>query len=236
MGRYVRPSLAEFVGTCLYVFVVCLLPMRVDTTAITVSGLLQGAAYVSLLMGPGKISGGYFNPVITASLALCGDLSVRLAVSLFAAQILGGMAGAALALAILPPNMYVSNLGGSTTLLNETEAGWGLFAEGILTVLVVLTVLMTTLDEHDEHHLSPFAVGFSILVGVTAGASLTGGSMNPARSLGPAVCYSSRHSDSQVWRYHYIYWVGPTAGALVASILFRFLFASGSRKQYRPHL
>ena len=100
--------------------------------------------------------------------------------------------------------------------------------------------------------------------------------MNPARSLGPAVCYSSRHSDSQVWRYHYIYWVGPTAGALVASILFRynisrnveeggggsginiiktsnthilfkiidslpyscfrFLFASGSRKQYRPHL
>lgn len=55
MGRYVRPSLAEFVGTCLYVFVVCLLPVRVDTTAITVSGLLQGAAYVSLLMGPGKI-------------------------------------------------------------------------------------------------------------------------------------------------------------------------------------
>ena len=65
--------------------------------------------------------------------------------------------------------MYVSNLGGSTTLLNETEPGWGLFAEGIMTVLVVLTVLMTTLDEHDEHHLSPFAIGFSILVGVTAG-------------------------------------------------------------------
>ena len=71
--------------------------------------------------------------------------------------------------AILPPNVYVSNLGGSTTLLNETEPGWGLFAEGILTVLVVLTVLMTTLDDHDEQHLSPFAVGFSILVGVTAG-------------------------------------------------------------------
>ena len=55
MDRYVRPSLAEFVGTGLYVFVVCLFPVRVDTTAITVSGLIQGAAYVSLLMGPGKI-------------------------------------------------------------------------------------------------------------------------------------------------------------------------------------
>ena len=55
MERYVRPSLAEFVGTCLYVIVVCHFPVRVDTTAITVSGLLQGAAYVSLMMGPGKI-------------------------------------------------------------------------------------------------------------------------------------------------------------------------------------
>lgn len=129
--------------------------------------------------------------------------------------------------------MYSLYLGGSTTLVNGTEPGWGLLAEGILTFILVLTVLMVTIDENKQQ-LSPLVTSLSIVVGVMSGASLTGGSMNPARSLGPAVCYSLHQDRSYVWSYHYIYWVGPAAGAVVATLVFRFLFASGSREQYRP--
>lgn len=177
--------------------------------------------------------GGYFNPVITAAVTVCGGVTVRVAVCYFFAQILGGLTGAALSLAILPSDMYSLYLGGSTTLVNGTEPGWGLLAEGILTFILVLTVLMVTVDENKQQ-LSPLVTGLSIVVGVMAGASLTGGSMNPARSLGPAVCYSLHQDSSYVWSYHYIYWVGPAAGAVVATLVFRFLFASGSREQYRP--
>lgn len=233
MDKYIRPTLAEFVGTALYVFVVCLFPPRVEASTILPAGVLQGCVYACLILGPGKISGGYFNPVITASVTLCGGVTVRVAVCYFFAQILGGLTGAALSLAILPSDMYSLYLGGSTTLVNGTEPGWGLLAEGILTFILVLTVLMVTIDENKQQ-LSPLVTSLSIVVGVMSGASLTGGSMNPARSLGPAVCYSLHQDGSYVWNYHYIYWVGPAAGAVVATLVFRFLFASGSREQYRP--
>lgn len=64
--------------------------------------------------------------------------------------------------------MYSSYLGGSTTLVNGTEPGWGLLAEGILTFILVLTVLMVTVDENKQQ-LSPLVTGLSIVVGVMAG-------------------------------------------------------------------
>lgn len=54
--------------------------------------------------------------------------------------------------------------------------------------------------------------------------------MNPALSFGPAVAYSTPYDGGELWKYHYVYWVGPLVGTLVASLLYRFVFALGSRR------
>lgn len=55
MDKYIRPTLAEFMGTTLYVFVVCLFPPRVEASTILLAGVLQGCVYACLILGPGKI-------------------------------------------------------------------------------------------------------------------------------------------------------------------------------------
>ncbi|XP_062574498.1 aquaporin-8-like, partial [Saccostrea cucullata] len=92
LDKVVRPVVAEFIGTTLFVFTVCLFPAK-NTN---LSGLLQGFAYVSLIAGLGKFSGGHFNPAITAAVTLCGGVPILVAVCYILAQMLGGLIGASL--------------------------------------------------------------------------------------------------------------------------------------------
>lgn len=55
---------------------------------------------------------------------------------------------------------------------------------------------------------------------------MTGGSMNPARSFGPVVCMSKPQINDIVWKHHYVYWVGPTAGSIVAAVIYRFILST----------
>ncbi|XP_062592013.1 aquaporin-8-like, partial [Saccostrea cucullata] len=175
-------------------------------------------------------SGGYFNPAITFALTLNRVLPVLVAVCFFIAQIGGGLIGGALALAAVPTNKYTQFIGGATMLINETEPGWAVLIEGILTFIVTFIVLLTTLDKK-KRKMSPLAIGFSFIACALSGAPYTGGSMNPARSLGPSASYS-RYLYFNIWEYHYVYWVGPIAGALVAAIIYRFLFANRRTPDY----
>ncbi|XP_062605123.1 aquaporin-8-like [Saccostrea cucullata] len=224
-NKLVRPVLAEFIGTTLFVFSVCLYPT---------SGLLQGFAYFFLMVGLGKISGGHFNPAITAAVTLCGGVPLLVAVCYFIAQIIGGLIGAALVLGILSGRDYKLRAGGATILSSRTEPGWGVLTEAILTFMLILTVLMTTMDEKKQK-LAPLAIGFAVTVGVMAGSTVTGGSMNPARSLGPAVS-TLKYDIDGVWEYHYIYWVGPFVGLLVATLVYRLLFEKRGRQRKNPYL
>ncbi|XP_048762384.2 aquaporin-8-like [Ostrea edulis] len=229
--KKIRPVLAEFVGTTILVFVACLFNPICSNNPLG-CGLIQGFAMTFLMVGLGHISGGHFNPAITLGYTLTGALSIVLGLFYFLAQLLGGMLGAAFVLAVYPEEMYKRCLGGSTVLERGVEPGWGVMTEGILTFVVVLTVLLTVIEQKNCQ-LAPLSVGFAVAVSSSAGFFVTGGSMNPARSLGPAVCYS-RYLDVNVWSYHYVYWVGPAAGALVATLTYRLVFAAGS-KRIRVH-
>ncbi|XP_062605113.1 aquaporin-8-like isoform X2 [Saccostrea cucullata] len=241
VDKFIRPTLAEFLGTAFLVFLLCscgpiyLFHGEIYDRSITLndnlfSALVYGFGYVFLIYAFGDISGGYFNPVITFALTLNGALPVLVAVCFFIAQIGGGLLGAALALAAVPTNKYTQFIGGATMLINETEPGWAVLIEGILTFIVTLTVCITALDK-TKKKMSPLAVGFSVIACAMSGAQYTGGSMNPARSLGPAASYS-KYLEFNVWEHHYVYWAGPTAGALVAAIIYRFLFAKRRTPDY----
>ncbi|XP_062605117.1 aquaporin-8-like isoform X2 [Saccostrea cucullata] len=229
-SKVVRPVLAEFIGTTLFVFSVCLTPGDYSIA----SSLLQGFAYVVLIVGLGKFSGGHFNPAITSAVALCGGVSLLSAVCYIIAQLVGGLIGAALVLGILSERDFKSRVGGATMLRSGTEPGWGVLTEAILTFMLILTVLMTTIDEK-KHKLAPLAIGFAVTVGVMAGGPVTGGSMNPARNLGPIVSTAKYHMEAGL-KYHYIYWVGPIVGLLIATLIYRLIFDTRARQRKNPYI
>ncbi|KAL3875606.1 hypothetical protein ACJMK2_033541 [Sinanodonta woodiana] len=216
----VQPLLAEFVGVCMFVFIGC---MATPNQLLTLA-LAQGMTIALLIIGLGTISGGHFNPAVTLGVLIAGAIKPALAWCYFIAQLLGGLLGAAFARAMMPSYIYRNIKGGSFALGSDMEPSWAIVAEAVLTTLLVLTVLMSSVNATTKSCLAPLAIGFAVAVDVMSGGLTTGASMNPARALGPAIISSPVVSDS--FDNHYVWWVGPLLGGLVAGVLYRLLFAS----------
>ncbi|OCK94101.1 aquaporin-like protein [Cenococcum geophilum 1.58] len=152
-----------------------------------------------------RISGGLFNPAVTLGLYLIGAINPLRAVLCFIAQMLASIAAAGVVSAILPGPLNVStSLGGGTTITQ------GVFLEMFLTAELIFTIFMLAAEKHKATYLAPIGIGLSLFMVELTGAFFTGGSLNPARSLGPSIV---THSFSG---YHWIYWVGPFMGTLLA--------------------
>ncbi|XP_076460185.1 aquaporin-8-like [Babylonia areolata] len=233
---YVRPMLAEFFGVAVFVSVGCLSVLMSGAQAapdvVPFSGpgvaLGHGLAIVLLVTSFGSISGGHFNPAVTLAAVLTGATRPVTGLIYFFAQMAGGLLGAGIARAIIPSDMYVAIGGGAQTLAPGVTAGQGILCEMVLTTVLVLTVLMTAIDPRTKAALAPIAIGFAIILGVLAGCLLTGASMNPARSFGPAVFIS--YTTSAYWTYHYVYWVGPLLGSLMATLWYRLFLGSAENR------
>lgn len=131
-------------------------------------------------------------------------------------QCCGAIAGAALLKTLLPTsNPALSNQLGETSLGPGVEPGQGILLEAVVTFLLVLVVhAVTDPKRTDARGWAPLAIGLTITVSHLSAIPFTGSSMNPARSLGPAVILNS-------WTNLWIYWAGPLIGAVVAGALYR---------------
>ncbi|KAK0996828.1 Aquaporin-1 [Friedmanniomyces endolithicus] len=159
-----------------------------------------------------RITGGLFNPAVTLALALIGAVPWIRAGLVFIAQILGSIAASAVVSGLFPGSLNVAtNLGGGTTIVQ------GLFIEMFLTAMLVFTILMLAAEKHKGTFLAPIGIGLSLFVAEMAGVYYTGGSLNPARSFGVNVILG--HFPG----YHWIYWLGPCLGALLAVGFYRFV-------------
>uniref|UniRef100_A0A0K3CC24 BY PROTMAP: gi/647396238/emb/CDR38262.1/ RHTO0S03e07052g1_1 [Rhodosporidium toruloides] n=1 Tax=Rhodotorula toruloides TaxID=5286 RepID=A0A0K3CC24_RHOTO len=149
-----------------------------------------------------------FNPAITLGMFLVGAMSPVRAVILAFAQILGGITGAAITEALLPGNLMVR-----TTLKTGISVVRGLFIEMFMTALLMLAThsLLLATEKHRGTFLAPLPIGLALFCSELVSVYYTGGSLNPARTFGPCVVQHKFES------YHWLYWVGPALGALVAS-------------------
>ena len=86
-----------------------------------------------------------------------------------------------------------------------------------LTFALVFVVFATAIDPRGKAAIAPVAIGLMVLVGHLFAVPLTGASMNPARSFGPALVGND-------WADHWIYWVGPVSGALLAAITYQYVY------------
>ncbi|GAA5916986.1 hypothetical protein JCM6882_005083 [Rhodosporidiobolus microsporus] len=159
-----------------------------------------------------RVSGGLFNPAVSLGMLLVGALTPLRAALLTVAQILGGITGAAIIQALLPGTLNVRTL-----LSSGTSVVRGLFIEMFLTSLLMITILLLAAEKHKATFLAPIGIGLALFVAELLGVYYTGGSLNPARSFGPAVVLTEFSS------YHWIYWVGPGLGATIAAGFYKFV-------------
>ncbi|KAM3074812.1 Aquaporin-5 [Clarireedia jacksonii] len=161
-----------------------------------------------------RISGALFDPAVSIAMFLVGGISFARCILLSIAQCAGAIAASALVYAL-----YDGGLHTGTTLKPGVSVAQGCICEMICTCQLVFTVLMLAAEKHEGTFLAPLGIGLSVFIGEMTGVFWTGGSMNPARSLGPAII------NRDFPGYHWIYWVGPISGAILAALIYKLIKA-----------
>jgi MIP family channel proteins len=211
---------AEALGTFLFFFLgfsgIAVL-VDIGPDAITPLGIAAGFGFgVALAISAfGHLSGGHFNPAVTAGVAVAGRFPARDVVPYWIAQLVGGF-GAVLVMAVV--------YSGDVTDALHTQPGSGidswaaLVLEIVATALFVMVILTVATDERAAWNgvMAPFLIGLFIFTGAAVIGPASGGSFNPARSLDP-VLYNQEWGD--VW----IYLVGPLAGAVLGGAIWAFV-------------
>jgi len=158
----------------------------------------------------GYRSGAQVNPAVTIGLLVAGKIGGREAAVYVIAQIIGGVIAAAVVFAI-----FGSAMSASVTLPSEDNVVRALILETVMTFTLVDVVLATTTSKNFRIvPLAGVAIGFTLGLNVMFGGAITGGSLNPARSFGPALVMGN-------FAYHWVYWVAPIVGGLIAAGLYR---------------
>lgn len=229
-----RAWLAEAIATfCLVFFgtVSVTIAAALFGTGLSIEGILMisaahGAAIGIMIYTFGHVSGAHINPAVTIAMVVTRNIKGADAAGYIAFQIIGAIVGASAHMALLPDAGAEVNFGvqgGPSEFLNF-DAGAGVVAEIIFTFFLVTTIFMAAVHKKAAAGMAGIAIGGMIFLLHLVGVPLTGASMNPARTLGPAII--SGH-----WDFHWIYWVGPIVGALIAGLLMQYLYVKKTEKE-----
>lgn len=226
MKRY----LAEFIGTCTLVVLGCGTAMLVGCDAAAGGGyiltaLVFGLAIVASAYCVGNISGCHVNPAVSLGVLMSGGMKVKDFVGYVIAQCLGALAGAGLLALIFSLGGVEDKTGGfgSNGLagVNGSPAA-GLIVEIVLTFIFVFCILGVTSSKAKHGSFGGLIIGLT-LVGVhILGIGLTGTSVNPARSFGPALVALFAGNAAPIESL-WVFIVGPLVGAAVAACAYKAL-------------
>ncbi|XP_049978381.1 aquaporin-5 [Alexandromys fortis] len=220
---FFKAVFAEFLATLIFVFfgLGSALKWPSALPSILQISIAFGLAIGTLAQALGPVSGGHINPAITLALLVGNQISLLRAIFYVAAQLVGAIAGAGILYWLAPINAR-GNLA-VNALSNSTTPGKATVVELILTFQLALCIFSSTDSRRTSPVGSPaLSIGLSVTLGHLVGIYFTGCSMNPARSFGPAVVMD-RFSPS-----HWVFWVGPIVGAVLAAILYFYLLFPSS--------
>ncbi|PWW71958.1 aquaporin-like protein [Tuber magnatum] len=159
-----------------------------------------------------RVTGALFNPAITLGCVLVGGIPPLKGALMGIAQLIGGIAASGLVEGLTPGELAVG-----TSLAPDVSIVQGLFIEVFLTAQLMITIFLLAVEKHRATFIAPLGIGLSFFITQLFGVYFTGGSLNPARSLGPAVV--TRDFPG----YHWIYWVGPALGAALGAAVYKIL-------------
>ena len=209
-----KKYLSEFVGTFVLVLVACGVAVVTNANVVATS-LAFGLVIVAMAYSIGNVSGCHINPAVSLAMLLTGKMKVKEFCGYVVAQLLGALAGSAVLSVLLDSCKALgANSYGMTGNL-ATNVWIALLAETILTFIFVTAILgVTSRKEHSN--ISGLVIGLTLVLVHLIGISFTGTSVNPARSLAPALLQGGEVLK-QVW----VFILAPLVGSVLASIFYK---------------
>nr|AIA82918.1 AQPTIP [Gentiana rigescens] len=216
----IQALVVEFICTFLFIFAGVGAAITADKlVGSALTGLfmvaIAHALVVAVMISAGfRISGGHLNPAVTIGLCLGGNITVVRSILYWIDQLLASVAACFLL-------KYLT--GGLTPPIHQLASGidygQGIIMEIVLTFSLLFSVYATCVDpkKGSLDGLGPLLVGLVVGANILAGGSFSGGSMNPARSFGPALVAGD-------WTDHWVYWVGPLIGGGLAGFIYENFF------------
>lgn len=229
----IKKYIAEFIGTMTLVIMGCGTAMLVGCSAEHGSGyILTALAFGLVIVGMayciGNISGCHINPAVSVGVFVSGGMTIFDLLGYIVAQCLGAFAGAGILAAIFKLGDVKDMTGayGSNGLagVNESAAA-GILVEVVLTFIFVMVILGVTSKKANHGSFAGLSIGFTLTLVHILGIGLTGTSVNPARSFGPALA-AAISGNSQPMADLWVFIVGPIIGAVIAAVVYKFLESS----------
>lgn len=207
-----RKYIAEGVGTMLLTLIACGVAVTSGVDLVATS-LAFGLVIVAAAYSIGNVSGCHINPAVSVALTVAGKMDVKECVRYVVSQVIGAFVGSLLLGFILDDfsALGANGLVGSTTVLIA------LVVEVILTFIFTTTILGVT-DKKENGHVTGIVIGLTLVLVHLFGLPFTGTSVNPARSLAPAILQGG-DALSNVW----IFIVAPVIGACLAGLFYKYV-------------
>ncbi len=213
-GSLTRRAVAESMGTFGLVFIAAGAAMVDEISGGSLgligNALASGLVVAAMVYATGHISGAHINPAVTLGFALVRRISLRDAGAYWLAQMIGAIAAAALLRLLLGK---VGIMGGHAITIDPVKA---VGVEIALTFLLMFVIMAVATDKRAVGRAAGIAIGATVTFDILVGGPLTGGSMNPARTTGPAILAAN-------WQDLWVYWIGPPVGAALAAFLYTWL-------------
>lgn len=214
-----RAYLAEFIGT----FMLCfsgIAAILSGTPAVGAGGglmaiaIAQGLTLSVAVNAFGGISGAHFNPAVTIGMVVTRRIGPAAAGVYILVQLAAAVAATLICRAMFPAEAVTQGLLG-LPLPQTWVSGTGLLlGEIMLAFFLMIAIYGTAIDDRGRAvKIGGFGIGLIVAANIMAAGAVTGASMNPARSFGPALI-------SGIWDFHIYYWIGPIIGAVLAAVLY----------------
>lgn len=209
-----RKAVAEAVGTFALVFAGCGSIMVSErfpgTLSVSVIPVVFGLVVAAMIYAVGHISGAHFNPAVTFAFAVTRHFPAKNVLVYWTAQVLGGLAAISLLYLLLPKG---SDFGATIPKIPLLSA---VIWEAILTFFLMFVIIAVATDTRAEGTMAGAAIGATVMLAAFVGGPVTGASMNPARSLAPAIAQGRLD-------VFWVYAAGPMLGAVLAALLYNWI-------------
>lgn len=214
-----RAYIAEFLGT----FFLCFAGIAAILSGTPAVGAGGGLVAVALAHGLalsvavnafGGISGAHFNPAVTVGMAVTRRIGPAAAGVYIVVQLAAATVAALVCQALFPPLAVQQGMLGLPLPQAWVSTGGLLLGEIVMSFLLMTAIYGTAIDERGRGvKIGGFGIGLTVAFNIMAAGAVTGASMNPARSFGPALV-------TGIWGLHIYYWIGPIIGAVLAAVLY----------------
>ncbi len=217
----IKACVAEFVGTFALIFVGvgAIANLGGDHAGLVGIALAHGLTIAVMVSATGAISGGHLNPAVTFGLLVGGKIPASRALAYWVSQLFGGIVAAGIMMNVAGAKVVFD---GTPVLGPHVSVANGIILEAVLTFFLVFVVYGSAVDGRAPK-IGGLAIGLTVALDILVAGPLTGASMNPARTFGPAFISGN-------WSNHIVYWVGPLLGGLLAGVIYgRFLIRPETR-------